>query len=198
MTKYVVDIEWLQELWGWTAQGKGLPETGNPAAREPMSPYESAHWTEFALGQLGASAALAGLVFVSLSINVRDVMQSRLLVNRAAEAVILLGTLLATSTAVLIPGQARGALAAELIVLGAGTLLFVWQLQRGAATGAASRSAVVIRRVSGLSGPVLVAIAGLSLVLGEGGGLYWWPAAVLLAYTGALAGAWVLLVEILR
>jgi len=46
--------------------------------------------------------------------------------------------------------------------------------------------------------PVLMALAGTSLVLQSGGGLYWWASAVVLAYLGALAGAWVLLVEVLR
>jgi hypothetical protein len=31
-----------------------------------------------------------------------------------------------------------------------------------------------------------------------GGGLYWWPAAVVAAYMSALTNAWVLLIEILR
>jgi hypothetical protein len=94
--------------------------------------YEIGDWSEFAVAHVGASAALLGLVFVGLTINLRDVVASRLLVNRAAEAVILLGSVLATSTAVLIPGQARGALSAELIVLGAALLAAVYLLQRGA------------------------------------------------------------------
>jgi modulator of FtsH protease len=37
------------------------------------------------------------------------------------------------------------------------------------------------------------------LLLAEaGGGLYWWPAAIIAAYVGAIVDAWVLLVEILR
>lgn len=160
-----------------------------------MTPYESSEWMDFALGQLGASAALGGLVFVGLSINVREVMSSRLLVNRAAEAVVLLGSVLISATAVLIPGQARDVLATELLVLGGATLLVIWKLQRGM-TGAAVT--VLIRRLCGLGSPALVAVAGLSLALVEGGGLYWWPGAVVLAYVGALGGAWVLLVEILR
>ena len=34
-----------------------------------MSAYDAARWSDFALAQLGASAALLGLVFVGLSIN---------------------------------------------------------------------------------------------------------------------------------
>lgn len=159
-----------------------------------MTSYDSAHWGEFALGQLGASAALAGLVFVALSINLRDVVQNRLLVRRAAEAVVLLSTVLFTSTAVLIPGHSRDALSVELILLGAAVCFIVGALQRGAAGGVP----LVVRRVTGLGTGVLILVAGVSLGFTEGGGLYWWPAAVLLGYIGALGGGWVLLVEILR
>jgi len=47
--------------------------------------YHVSEWSDFALAQLGASAALLGLVFVGLSINLRDVIGSTSLVNRAAE-----------------------------------------------------------------------------------------------------------------
>ena len=41
-------------------------------------------------------------------------------------------------------------------------------------------------------------VAGVLLLAEVGGGLYWWPAAIVTAYLGALVNAWVLLVEILR
>jgi hypothetical protein len=167
--------------------------------------YTSSHWSEFATAHVGASAALLGLVFVGLTINLREVVHSRSLVNRAAEAVILLGSALATSTVVLIPGQRRGALSAELIVLGVATLAAVVLLQRGVTMqprdpgkGGPPPSSVLIRRVMGLGAPALFALAGISLAVTAGGGLYWWVLAVLTAYVGALANAWVLLVEILR
>lgn len=160
-----------------------------------MTSYESAHWTDFALGQLGASAALCGLVFVGLSINLRNVVQSNELVNRAAEAVLLLSTVLVTSTAVLIPGQDRRALGVEMILVGGGMLAAVVTLERHVAQ---SGLALMIRRVSGLGAVTLVVATGVSLAAGSGGGLYLWPGAIVLAYLGALGGAWVLLVEILR
>lgn len=162
-------------------------------------------WSEFAVAHVGASAALLGLVFVGLTINLRDVVASSQLVNRAAEAVILLGSVLATSTVVLIPRQGRGAVSAELIVLAAGTFAVIFFLQLGAATQPRDpgkpgppRGSLMLRRVLGLGAPVLVAMAGLTLAATAGGGLYWWPAAVLASYLGALTNAWVLLIEILR
>ena len=40
--------------------------------------------------------------------------------------------------------------------------------------------------------------AGLSLILGAGGGLYWLVPAMVLGFGGAVLNAWVLLVEIVR
>lgn len=167
--------------------------------------YTSSHWSEFATAHVGASAALLGLVFVGLTINLREVVHSRWLVNRAAEAVILLGSALATATAVLVPGQRRGALSAELIVLGAATLGIVLLLQRGvraqprdAGKGGPPPVSLLVRRVFGLGAPALFVVAGISLAATAGGGPYWWVPALLTAYVGALANAWVLLIEILR
>jgi hypothetical protein len=50
-------------------------------------------------------------------------------------------------------------------------------------------------RLAGLSA---IGIAGLSLLVESGGGLYWLAAGIALAMIAAIAGAWVLLVEILR
>ena len=167
--------------------------------------YTSRQWSDFATAHVGASAALLGLVFVGLTINLREVIHSTWLVNRAAEAVILLGSVLATATAVLIPGQPRGALSAELIVLGVTTFGVVLLLQRGitmqprdAGKGGPPPVSVLIRRVMGLGAPALFGLAGVSLAATAGGALYWWVPAVLAAYAGALANAWVLLIEILR
>jgi hypothetical protein len=167
--------------------------------------YDIGDWSEFATAQVGASAALLGLVFVGLTINLREVIGSGQLVHRAAEAVILLGSVLATSTVVLIPGQARGALSADLIVLGAAMFAAIYYMQRDAAAQPVDsgrpgppRGSLALRRAIGLGVPVLFAIAGITLAVSAGGGLYWWPPAVLLAYIGALTNAWILLIEILR
>lgn len=167
--------------------------------------YDIAEWSEFAVAHVGASAALLGLVFVGLTINLRDVVSSTVLVNRAAEAVVLLGAVLAMSTAVLIPGQARGALSAELLFLAVATFAAISLLQRGAASqtpdpgkGGPPRYSLPVRRAIGLGAPALIGLTGFTLAVSAGGGLYWWPAAVLVSYLGALTNAWILLIEILR
>ncbi len=170
-----------------------------------MTSYSPADWSNFALGQVGASAALLGLVFVGVSINLRNIVDSRLLVNRAFEAIVMLASVLIMSTAVLIPHQSRLALGIELVVLGAVTGAIVLRLQTGMHTQVVPRGdrgptriSALVRRVLALGSASLAVIAGALLVAKTGGGLYWWPPAVVTAYLAALFDAWVLLVEILR
>ena len=170
-----------------------------------MIAYSPDQWTDFAVAQVGASAALLGLVFVGISINLKEIVGTSALVNRALEAIVLLGSVLLTATAVLIPGQAREAVGVELVVVGALTALALLRLQAGAAQDVVAngnrgptRASIASRRVVDLGSAVLVVVAGILLLAEAGGGLYWWPAAIAAAYLGALGNAWVLLVEILR
>jgi modulator of FtsH protease len=170
-----------------------------------MTAYSPAQWSDFALAQLGASAALLGLVFVGMSINLKEFVQSSSLVNRGLEAILLLATVLLAATAVLVPDQSREAVGVELILVGGFTFSVVLRLQVGAAVGVVPRgergptqASVAFRRVLGLGSTGLIAVAGLLLLVQAGGGLYWWPVAIAAAYVGAIVNAWVLLVEVLR
>jgi modulator of FtsH protease len=168
-----------------------------------MTAYDPAHWSDFALAQLGASAALLGLVFVALSINLREFVNVGALVHRAAESVVLLASVLLGSTAVLIPDQSATAVGLELAVVAVATSLSVIAFQRDIRKPSPGRpsppsSAIVIRRVFGLGATLLLMVGAATLLADGGGGLYWWAAAVVASYTSALSNAWVLLIEILR
>jgi modulator of FtsH protease len=170
-----------------------------------MTAYDPAQWNDFAVAQLGASAALLGLVFVGMSINLKEFVGSSVLVNRALEAIVLLASVLLAATAVLIPAQDREVVGVELLVLGVVVTLCVLQLQSGTGREVVpsgdrgpTRASIVSRRIIGLGSAALIAVAGILLLAEAGGGLYWWPVAIATAYIGALVNAWVLLVEILR
>ena len=170
-----------------------------------MTAYDPSQWTDFSVAQVGASAALLGLVFVGMSINLKEFVGTPLLVNRALEAIVLLASVLLAATAVLIPAQDREVVGVELAVVGVLVSLSVLRLQAGtrqvvvpSGDRGPTRASVVSRRVVGLGSSVLIVVAGVLLLAEVGGGLYWWPAAIVAAYLGALVNAWVLLVEILR
>src|SRR3954451_10100740 len=133
-----------------------------------MTAYEPSAWSDFALAQLGASAALLGLVFVGMSINLKEFVTVPLLVNRALEAIVLLATVLIAATAVLIPHQSREVVGVELIVLGIVTSLAVLRLQAGTQTEAVTagargptRGSIMSRRIIGLGSALLILIAGV-------------------------------------
>ena len=73
------------------------------------------HWTDFFIAEVGATAALAGLIIVAISINVQQILSIGHLPGRAREALTLLfGALLICSLA-LIPGKASGCLATKFL-----------------------------------------------------------------------------------
>src|SRR5262245_39241972 len=65
-----------------------------------------AGWDSFFMAQVGASAALTGLVFVALSINLPRILEHTQLVGRAGEAVILLASPMIVGLAALVPDVA--------------------------------------------------------------------------------------------
>jgi hypothetical protein len=165
-----------------------------------MHAYSTAGWESLFVAEAGASAALAGLLFVAISINLERILQGAGLPGRAGEAMVLLVAVLGVSTLVLSPGQPRTALGAELLVAGlvAWSILVMIHLRAvrsrvGPSSGALAGRIVVVQ-VAVL--PLLV--AGLSLLLGAGGGLYWLVPGVLFCLVVAVLDAWALLIEILR
>ena len=69
-------------------------------------------------------------------------------------------------------------------------------LRSGRSSGRTTPAAIRITPIVISSGSVTV--AGITLLAGGGGGLYWLVPGVLGALIGGLANTWVLLVEILR
>ena len=71
--------------------------------------YSSELWHEFFVGVAGAAAALTGLLFVSLSINLQHILGQVWLPRRAALAVMLLFEALVIAILGLVPGQSPAA-----------------------------------------------------------------------------------------
>ena len=161
--------------------------------------YASEPWSELYVAMAGAAAALLGLLFVAVSINLEQVLRIAWLPLRAGETLGVLVVLLATAVFVLVPGQSPTALGLELA--GTGLVLLgcdgALRVRRGRPAGAPARSIVVPAVIVACTGAPLVA-AGATLVAGAGGGLYWTVPAPVAGFVGAVFNAWVLLVEILR
>jgi modulator of FtsH protease len=165
-----------------------------------MHAYSTVDWEGLFLAGAGASAALAGLLFVAVSINLAKILQVPGRPGRAGEAIVLLVAVLVVSMLGLVPGQSPTALGAELLVAG----LIVWLILVGIHVRAVRERVGPSPGV--LAGRVVLAqlavlpflVAGVSLLVGAGGGLYWLVPGVVLCLVVAVLDAWVLLVEILR
>ncbi|GAA4853269.1 hypothetical protein GCM10023201_53420 [Actinomycetospora corticicola] len=165
-----------------------------------MNAYTTEGWSDFAVATVGASAALAGLVFVAVSLNLRVILADAHLPGRAAQTLVLLATPLFVGLPVLVPGQADAALAIELVVVGvlAGGALVRQALPGRRAPEQPVAAWLLTAWVPALAVLVAPVLAGTGVLTGTAGGLYWMPVAVVLALLGGLVNAWALLVEILR
>jgi hypothetical protein len=160
--------------------------------------YEAGQWHDlFAVGA-EAAATLGGLLFVAVSLNLKQILDAPGLPPLAARSVgVLLGMLL-MSVFVLTPGQSRLALGTELTVLGVVLVTAV--------TVSAVRTHFPVTQwrwtiptiLLALASSVPMVIAGVTVIAGAGGGLYWAMAELIAGFSIAIYYAWVLLVEIQR
>jgi modulator of FtsH protease len=162
-----------------------------------MTAYDVAAWTDFANTVAGGAAALAGLLFVGLSLNLSDVLKYPGVPARAAVTLGLTVAILLTAILVATPGQDDRALAAEIGVLGLAMAVGVIVALRQQRSGKHPVRAVTSTLLLGVPALLLMA-AAVSLWLQCCGGLYWVTAAVTTGFVSATANAWVLLVEIRR
>jgi modulator of FtsH protease len=162
--------------------------------------YDPEQWSDLFVAVAGASAALLGLLFVAVSINLEQILNYEGLPERALETLLLLLGVLVVSIVGLIPAQSRTALGLELLVVSLLIAVVVLRLpaSRDEETGEEPRQWKAGRLTVRLMGTVPLLIGALSILFEAGGGLYWIAAGVVLAICGAVTNAWVLLVEILR
>jgi hypothetical protein len=155
-------------------------------------------WSNFFVGELGAAAALTGLLFVAVSINLARILQFPHLPRRAAEALLGLLSVLIVTTFALIPRQSAAAYGIEIGATG----LLVW----AAHTRAMVLSRKFDRAYVGFAARFLVnqipplpfVVAGGLMVAGRSSGVYWIVPGIVLSFASGIFGAWVLLVEINR
>jgi modulator of FtsH protease len=166
-----------------------------------MTPYIAEDWKDFFIAAAGASAALAGLVIVAMSVNINQILKFRHLPARAAAAIGTLILILISSMAGLIH-QSTSAFGVELLLFGIGA--WVMELRSNHKALAAKVEfqrphwESLMESIVGQIQTLPFIVAGVLLLTGNGHGMYWMAGGVLAIFVFSTMNAWVLLVEILR
>jgi len=164
-----------------------------------MTSLQAGQWHDLFAAVAGAAAALTGLIFVAVSINLSKILEYGTLPVRAAETISIMAGVLVLAIFALVPGQSRQALGAEVLGLGliGGSYLLIKRLRLPRKEHEPLKWTTVPAAIIFASSLPMVA-AGISLLAGGGGGLYWLVAEIVLAFVGVITNAWILLVEIQR
>ncbi len=160
--------------------------------------YDPEPWHDLLVMAGGAAAALAGLIFVAVSLNHEHILAAPVLPPLAAQTLSLLIGLVLLCAVGLTPGQARAALGGEVLTLGAALTVVVIGSTLRTPSAASNLWWQASRLALGTSSTLPALIAGLSLLLRVGGGLYWLLVDIIAGLVVAAYYAWILLIEIRR
>lgn len=158
-----------------------------------------AEWGDFFAATAGASAALAGLVFVAISINIEKILHLDGVPDLGMITLLLLGGVLVVSMFGLVPGQSDHAFGIELLVQSMIWSVAIATLVRSSLPekgGGAAR--YPSRVVLPLFGTVPYLVGSILLIAGSDAAMYWVFAGMVGAIIAGVLNAWILLVEILR
>ena len=163
-------------------------------------------WDNFFVAMAGAAVAFAGLVLVSISINLDRIIKQPGLVGRAAAPLVVLFTLFVASSIMLIPDQRLRFYGYELLALAIAFVISMSKVLHGQ-----HRSALQVEK-AGLAPEnsfrfrfllcTIIAItllgAGVTLSAGNEKGIFLMAPAAITAFLFCFIEAWVLLIEIDR
>ena len=147
-------------------------------------PNDPAAWQNFYVMMGGANAALTGLVFVALSIHLREVLDHPLLKPRAVIALTVLTTQIVIAAIVLTPQSAQ-LMGVEIFLVNAAFLAVDLRQGLSLEISRPRLISLVIRLV--------YIYASLSLIVGLGGGFYVLGFIIVLTLGRTMASAWALL-----
>ena len=158
-------------------------------------------WSNFFLGELGAAAALAGLLFVAVSVNQARILQLGRMADRGLEALAMLFLTMVVASLPLIPNQPLRLLGAEILAASILTLVMIVSLERAylrLIEPAHRRHATQMVMFSRLA-ILTIASAGCIVVCrNDLTGIYLLPPGIFMTFAATGANAWVLLIEINR
>ncbi len=157
-------------------------------------------WENFFEAEVGASAALAGLIFVGVSINITRIISIPRLPARAIQALAILLAILVVSLLLLVPGQSISVVGLEILIIG----FVVWganfriDIRNYKLTGKQYRKSYIWNVLLDQLATILYIVSGIATIFFGAVGIYLLVPATILSFLKAMIDAWVLLVEINR
>jgi len=157
-------------------------------------------WHDFFVVTGGAAAALTGLIFVGVSLNLTKILSFTSLPNRALLSLVLLLNILITSILFLIPAQTNLILGTEVLIIGITLYAVIIRLDISNYKSTPEkykkqyRMHIFVDQFAGL--PYL--LCGLAILYWGEKGIYMIVPGILFSFFKAAFDAWVLLIEINR
>jgi hypothetical protein len=156
------------------------------------------NWQDMGVVTGGSAAALAGLLFVAVTLRIDTIATARDLRSRAAQTLTLFVTSLVVAIVLVIPDQAVRLAGIELIVvaLASGAVLLVLNYRAKQVT-APSALGRLLEAVSPTAvSVVLIGAGGLLAAVGWDPGLYFLVPGIVAALVGGVVNAWLFLLKI--
>ena len=158
-------------------------------------------WKDFNVAMVGATAALAGLLIVAMSVNIATIMASATLPARAGASVATLVLAIVAGAFGLVPGQPVELYGAEVLVGAVAAGVFQVHSMRVLATKdrVSSKWGRLAKATVGVLPLLAFLVGGVLLVTGvAAAGLAFVAVGSVLAVITSILLAWVVLVEVLR
>ncbi|GAA2464521.1 hypothetical protein [Agromyces soli] len=166
---------------------------------------ELREWAEFNVAMVGATAALAGLLIVAMSVNIARITGESSLTARIAGSLATLVLAIVTTGLAIAPAQPARLFGLEVLLAALAATAFQVHAVRSVFADRAQSPTFGVRFGKSIAGvlPLLAYLAGALLIViagdgGGGAGLWLLAAGTLLAIAASIVHAWVVLVEVLR
>jgi hypothetical protein len=157
-------------------------------------------WHDFLVATAGASAALTGLVFVGVSINLNKILSIPTLPGRALISLILLLTILIISIILLVPMKDILPYGIWLLLTASTSWTIIWVVDIKILRNKEKqyKKVYLFNLVFNQIAIIPYLICGIFLVERQESGLSWLVIAFVFSFLKAFLDAWVLLIEINR
>jgi len=157
-------------------------------------------WHDLFVVTGGSSAALTGLIFVGVSLNLTKILSIPKLPNRALLSLLLLLTILVLSILFLIPQQSIFILGSEILALGIiiYAIAIILDINIYKSTHTDYKSLYLFNLFINQLALLPYIISGIYILCCGENGIYWLVPCIILSFIKAIFDSWVLLVEINR